>query len=619
MEVIMGACLCLLTLLFLTVFPVTIHSVTVYIPDDFSTIQAGIDACTDGDTVIVRDGTYTGNGNRDIDYDGRAIVVMSENGPEGTIIDCEGGWLNPHRGFLFQHGEDSNSVLKGFTITNGNIDTNGAGVYCDGSSPTIIDNIIRDNYARYYGGGIYCSNSSATISNNIIENNGADEKGGGIGCESASPHISDNRIAGNIGWVGGGGIYTSADSHLEIRDCMVAGNRAGDFGDGGGILCHGSAEITDCVISGNETYYDAAGIYSSGSITVTRCTIIDNQAGGSYLFTDPHGGGIYCAPGSTPTIRECTITGNVAYSIDYGGNLKENAIPIAGYGGGIACQNSSAVIENNIISRNISVSGGGFYCYSSSPRLRSNTISDNVSYWAGGGIFTSASSPNIHCNTITRNAASDSIGGGICCFNSSAPIITNSILWGDTASFGNEIYLDGSTIEITYSNIEGGWSGVGNIDADPVFVLPEKMDYRLLWESPCIDTGNPDSLDADGTRSDMGAHYFNQNDYLTLYLTPDTTEVSSGQQLGVTYTVINRWGQAEPFRGLTQAILPDGTPFNIIGPANFSIPANFTVQRHIDQYVPINAPLGRYEYWTRIGLPPSTLYDEDRFTFTVVR
>jgi hypothetical protein len=195
----------------------------------------------------------------------------------------------------------------------------------------------------------------------------------------------------------------------------------------------------------------------------------------------------------------------------------------------------------------------------------------------------------------------------------SDPIVTNCILWGDLS---NEI--SGTSAIVTYSDIQGGYKGEGNIDADPLFVLSEKRDYRLLWESPCIDTGHPDFLDADGTRRDMGAHYFNQDDYMTLYLTPDTTEVAQGGQLGLTYTLINRWEQPEPFWLLTQAILPGGNPFNLIGPDQFTLPANTTIQQQFNHTVPPVAPLGRYEYWSRIGLPPSTLYDEDRFTFSVV-
>jgi len=95
--------------------------------------------------VLVADGTYVGDGNRDIDFLGKAIVVMSENGPEVTIIDCQGAG----RGFLFHSGEDTTSVIQRFTIQNGyasgtNPHNSGSGgaIFCDNSSPTILNCIL---------------------------------------------------------------------------------------------------------------------------------------------------------------------------------------------------------------------------------------------------------------------------------------------------------------------------------------------------------------------------------------------------------------------------------------------------------------------------------------------
>jgi hypothetical protein len=99
----------------------------------------------DGDTVLVADGTYTGWRNRNLNFGGKAIVVMSENGPENCIIDCS----HYGRGFLFNSGETETSVVQGFTITNGTdgetIGSHGGAIKCAFSSPTIRDNIIINN------------------------------------------------------------------------------------------------------------------------------------------------------------------------------------------------------------------------------------------------------------------------------------------------------------------------------------------------------------------------------------------------------------------------------------------------------------------------------------------
>jgi parallel beta-helix repeat protein len=629
-----------LPILLLIICSATVQAKIIHVPADSSTIQGGINGADEGDTVLVADGTYTGDGNRDIDFMGKAIVVMSENGPGVTIIDSQGGLFNAHRGFYFHSGEDSTSVVKGFTIRNG-YHSEGGGIYCNSaSSPMIVGNTITGNEADGYGGGIHCNASSSpiimdnTITGNIVGDPFGYGFGGGISCNSSSsPTIVGNTITLNTSYDQGGGILIYTWSSPTITDNTITGNST-DY-DGGGISCwtNTSPTITNNTISENSTVHGyGGGIFCQGSSAIIEGnTITENDAnyggGGINLRGDSpltivgnriignstgdpgslgYGGGIYC-DASDPTIEDNTIWLNWAYSD----------------GGGIYFKgNSSSVIEGNTISENwADNSGGGIYCFeNSSLTISRNTISEN---WAGegfgGGIYCHGSSVDILGNTLTGNWA-DNGGGGIRCNNFSTARIFNSILWDDVAGFDEEISIDGSSsIVVHYSDVAGGWlGGMGNMDADPMFVLTDKQDYRLLWESPCIDSGHPSILDPDSTRSDMGAYFFDQDDYLTLYLTPDTKEVAPGSQLGVTYTVINRWGQPEPFWVLTQAILPGGNPVNILGPVKYTLPAGMTIQQHFNHGIPPAAPLGKYEYWTQIGLPPSTLYDEDRFTFRVV-
>jgi hypothetical protein len=116
--------------------------------------------------------------------------------------------------------------------------------------------------------------------------------------------------------------------------------------------------------------------------------------------------------------------------------------------------------------------------------------------------------------TFTNNSDEDYYTtGGIKC-NNSSPTIANCILWGNEPE---EIYLNESEPVITYTDIEGGWEGEGNIDEDPLFIDPNNGDYHLRWDSPCVDAGEPgavggtDEVDIDGEprvmggRVDMGA------------------------------------------------------------------------------------------------------------------
>jgi hypothetical protein len=294
--------------------------------------------------------------------------------------------------------------------------------------------------------------------------------------------------------------------------------------------------------------------------------------------------------------------------------------------------------RNHIVGNHAGTIGGIGIGYNSNPIIIGNTVTENIADSLSGGIgiaFTSA--PIILGNTVTGNFAGYR-NGGIGLVVDAHPIINNTIVWGNNAPNGKEIGVGSvwagdsipSTLTISYSDVEGGMASVlvdsgctvnwgdGMIDDDPLFVLSDKRDYRLLWESPCIDTGHPDSTDTDGTRSDMGAHYYNQNDYLTLYLTLDQLWTFAGEDLGVTWTAINRWDQEAPFWCLSQVILPGGSAVNVLGPEKFVLSSHTTAQVHMTHPVPSVAPAGCYGYWSRIGVLPPELYDEDKFTFWVI-
>lgn len=250
------------------------------VPSDYPTIQAAIDASVDGDTVLVAPGTYTGDGNRDIDFKGKAITVKSEEGPQTCIVDCQGSIDDPHRGFFFHTNEEANSILQGFTITNGFTITSysqGGGIYCENSSPRIENCVVLANTALF-GGGIACIDSQAIIIRCIIQNNAADYAGG-------------IRLT----------MTTSLSSLLTMTNCFIIGNKAKD--SGGGIHCYGDIIMTNCFVVGNKAEGSSGGgIYCYGEITLLNCTISGNYAG-SY-----GGGGIHLNSGK---ISNSIIHGNL--------------------------------------------------------------------------------------------------------------------------------------------------------------------------------------------------------------------------------------------------------------------------------------------------------------------
>ena len=232
---------------------------------DFTTIQAGIDAASDGDEVEVADGTYTGDGNRDIDFSGKAITVRSAGGAYKCIIDCQASEEDSHRGFNFVSGEDANSVVDGFTIINGY----GGGV-------AIIEPLSPGSYISMTtasaGGGILCKDSSPVISNCIIKDNVA-LVGGGVFCSRYSPRFSGCEFVYNSSVIsaidpedgGAGGAMYNFYSQPRITNCTFRGNLARLFG-GAVLNVLSDAEITNCTFTGNQCEERGGGIFSAIAI-----------------------------------------------------------------------------------------------------------------------------------------------------------------------------------------------------------------------------------------------------------------------------------------------------------------------------------------------------------------
>jgi hypothetical protein len=188
---------------------------------DATTIQAGINLAANGDVVIVAQGTYTGFGNRAINFSGKNITVMSESGPQYTIVDCQGLGL----GFQFVTNETNAAVLDGFTIKNGAANK-GAGVLIDSASPTVR----------------YCIISACAVTG----------IGGGISVKKGDPNIYSNTLDGNSAALGGGGISLGALTHAHLWQNLVCNSTAG-----GGIAC-GSA-MTGTSVACNDFFNNTGG------------------------------------------------------------------------------------------------------------------------------------------------------------------------------------------------------------------------------------------------------------------------------------------------------------------------------------------------------------------------
>jgi len=284
-------------------------------------------------------------------------------------------------------------------------------------------------------------------------------------------------------------LFLTSMEPSDISTTIIDGNSIGS------VVTFDSGEDSTAVLIGftitNGTGF-GGGIYcNNASPSLDNLMISGNSA------QSTSGGGISCYNNSSPILQNVTITANSA-SGSYA------------HGGGIYCHTSSPSLNNVIISGNYGYDGGGIYLYDSNPELVYVIITANSSTTWGGGIFLSDSSnPSLVNVTITGNSAQSGYGGGgIFCLDSS-PTLINSILWNNTPQ---EIYIESGQVVATYSDIEGGWTGTGNIESDPLFVNPSNDNYNLLFTSPCIDTGDPSStFDPDGSRADIGAYYFDHS------------------------------------------------------------------------------------------------------------
>lgn len=282
---------------FIAFSSLTARAATINVPADQPTIQAAIDAASNGDTIVVAPGTYHEN----INFEGKAITVTSSGGPSVTTINGGGAGAV----VVFDTKEGRSSVLSGFTITNGN----------------------AYNYAQPYydGGGISISNASPTISGNVITGNVACAEGGGIAAISSSALIEGNTITKNgegdgCSGGGGGGIWVNGGS-VEITQNTICGN-TWSSGDGGGILLNaaGATTIENNTISGN-TAMGISPASQGGGIDIINDTdalvvqnlIINNNAGQIGNSTGGQGGGIaFLVPSGSrgPYLINNTIANN---------------------------------------------------------------------------------------------------------------------------------------------------------------------------------------------------------------------------------------------------------------------------------------------------------------------
>jgi hypothetical protein len=258
------------------------------VPADYSTIQQGINAGNDGDTVLVQPGTYVEN----INFNGHNIVLSSLFLTTGdpayissTIID--GDAAGPV--ILLVSGENENTVIAGFTIQNG-FSGNAGGIKCSGSSPQIHDNYIMNNETYGFGGGAYAdANSFPSFRRNVFSGNWADWGGGGLYIEQSQAFIMQCVISGNGSIAYGGGVCCNYYANIQIINSTLSANSA-YYGGGLCYVEYSFPEITNSVFWGDTAFELGAEAFGDGTSypTFTYSDIQNTlMPGAGNINTDP--------------------------------------------------------------------------------------------------------------------------------------------------------------------------------------------------------------------------------------------------------------------------------------------------------------------------------------------
>jgi len=492
----------------LVITGIFINAQIIHVPANQPTIQEGINAANNGDTVLVAEGTYLEN----IFFYGKKITLASlyimdgnEDHITNTIIDGTNGQGGDWASVVhFNGGEDTTTTLTGFTIQNGGgfEGRMGGAILCVESGARIVSNRIigsEMNSWQAKGGGIFAASWETGSSYHIIieDNTIQDSKlysiegdgsfGGGIYIERMNAKINRNIIKNNLVSSGefcvGAGIACygyDKNHHVHISDNEIFENRCeGTQNIGGGVFVHYCiAHIMHNHIHDNVVQ----GLNSNSSNAIAGGIGLDNVNEGSKIYSN--------LVENNSCINEGWYSNGGGMQVYYNDNTPESLY--------------NFIIDKNTFKQNTARYGGAIRVKSSNISITNNYFEGNAAGTEGGaiqfdGVLDNSKTVRIINNTITANSATHN-GGGIYLDIDANILLMNNISWNNPAS--NDLFIEQGSVEIHYCDIDqdaiqGTWSGSDNFLADPLL----ETDYILSDESPCINAGT-ESITVFGERYD---------------------------------------------------------------------------------------------------------------------
>ena len=515
----------------------------------YTTLQAAVDASSDGSSIKVAQGVYTSTSFQVV-YIDRAITMtggystadwtISYPVTQPAIVDARN--VARRRGFFIDGTGVATITLAGLTIQRGYAqDAEGGGVYLVTGTLVLRDSSILSNTAtggNRHGGGLYAAGGKLDVSSNTFQRNSATGPEGG-GFTSAA----------------GGAIYVHKGI-IDLHDNTIEGNEA-EYGGGLGVY-YGSAALNGNSFQDNKADQGGGGVHIQGGVGTLKGNTFDSN-----LARMSHGGGVYLESCAFHLAGN-TFAGNTAPLASFGGavrtfrgrgSLINNDIRRneAKSGGGVQVDGSVITITHNTFVENVAVdgSGGGLYLHMGAFTLADNTFQGNTADRYGGGIYLYRGTATLSSNTILRNTAG-SAGGGI--VNGEGLIDAENDIIAENAAPWEGVYLAGGSLTArhwtltdngnyalttgggtvvltntviathTYGGLSGlnifadhtlffnsgvscgnGASCANNLTGDPSFTDPLAADYHLGPWSAAVDQGIDAGVtsDADGESRPM--------------------------------------------------------------------------------------------------------------------
>jgi len=400
--------------------PTLIYAGTINVPADQSTVQAGLDAASSGDTVLVAPGTYTEH----ITWPSVNGIVLTSS---GSYSDTELNGGGSGRIIIFPTGDviDTTTVISDLTLRNGSSDHGGA-VYAESASPKFVDVLFTDNVTTGTGGACYMYFSSSVFVRVAFTNNSSFGSGGGVVSLSSTLVFRDAVFTSNSSNYGGGfrAVNTSNVTFLKLE---MSQNESGTYG-GALDVENSTVAIDSASFHDNSTDGNGGGLAltSSSSGTVTNASFSDNSCAYS-------AGGVYCKE-STLVMSNSTIESNIS----------------AMTGGGLYFyRNCDITLTDVLVEANTASHGGGMFLYEDYPAVFTNVVfSGNVASTNGGGIYSYDNSATFTDATVSNNSAGNN-GGGFYLSGGSDLNLSETVIQNNTAAYGGGLFFDnsGSTLE----------------------------------------------------------------------------------------------------------------------------------------------------------------------------